>query len=209
MERLFWCQEQKRKTALFMEKAEKASPRGWPVAFLGRQRPFVGKTGSEDFQDPRGRPPARPPILSSFCRRRPSTGLCVPLTTGPGFPLWGEATVRAEPLPRGPLEAGPRTPGHTGTNTCWHLQAPPPAGLARPGSRKSTDRPAPTPLRAGLSRETWGGGSVRHSRAWDPRRREHRAGSARRVRGRAGSAGGRHSLRPLPPPRPPLRPLPA
>lgn len=47
-----------------------------PVAFLGGQRPFVGKTGSEDFQDLPGRPPAtrptsansRQPALATSCR---------------------------------------------------------------------------------------------------------------------------------------------
>lgn len=66
---LLLCQEEKGKQPCLRKRRVRCC---WPAAFLGGQKPFVGKTGSKDFQDPAGRPPAGrsaqlPLILRSFC----------------------------------------------------------------------------------------------------------------------------------------------
>lgn len=82
-------QEQKRKTTLFVEKAEKARLRppasGLPggteaLCWENRKRGFPGPIGP-----PSGRPPQLPPILSSFCRP-PAARLPVHLSVCPSDP---------------------------------------------------------------------------------------------------------------------------
>lgn len=57
-----YCAKKRKKTTLFTEKARPPLLAG---GLPGGQRPFVGKTGSQDFQDPSGHPPATRPASAN------------------------------------------------------------------------------------------------------------------------------------------------
>lgn len=79
---LVLCREEKKKTTLFTEKE-----RQWPVAFLEGQRSFVGKTGSQDFQDLPGHSQATCPSFRPFSQ--PPTVICSLV-----HPLWVQPSAR-------------------------------------------------------------------------------------------------------------------
>lgn len=60
----------RKETALFTEKAR---PLLLASNLPAGQRPFVGKTGSEDFQDPSGHPPATRPASGNSQQLLPVT----------------------------------------------------------------------------------------------------------------------------------------
>lgn len=94
---LVLCREEEKKTTLFTEKE-----RQWPAAFLGGQRSFVGKTGSQDFQDLpgplAGHLPQLPTILIAPVGHQP---LSCPFPFGPPLcPMLRPPAFRQSCLPK-------------------------------------------------------------------------------------------------------------
>lgn len=102
-----------KKTVLFTEEAH-------PLA--GDRRPFVGKTGSEDFQDPLGHPPATRPSFRRFSAAPASRQLRVCPPACPYVP----PTVRPRPLVMGgrlvsaPLQGSPSHRHRYPRSSCQH-----------------------------------------------------------------------------------------